>query len=266
MKRGVISGANSAFLAVDSSVNLKSEIGRFDDMMETLGIKLLDTVHCNNVDKTMYSEKGKFEISNYSKRDILTYKNEDKFINYSEKEGYLNYANYYAKTKTKGLDIIKDIEEVKGIMKVGYQHNKQEIFGCITYDKNNEIMEVKDISMGGLNAAIVDSRIILRNLLTVENLKGVAFYHNHPSGDPSPSQEDIGITHRLIKNLKNFDIEYFDHFIIGKEKVFSFVDEVFGYESMNLEYQDLTLAREKEERIEDIMEETKLEDEWELEP
>lgn len=248
MKKGVISGANSAFLAVDSLINLRAKIEIFRNMTETLGIKLIDVMHCNDKDKTMYTEKGKDEINNLSKRSIISYDNENNFIDYSAKEEYLNYTNYYAKKKIKDLHIVKDIKEIKDIMKVGYQHNKQEIFGCIIYNENNQIMEVKDISMGGINAAVVDPRIILRNLINIDELKGVAFYHNHPSGNPSPSKEDVGITHRLIDNLKNFDIEYFDHFIIGKEKVFSFVDEVFGCESMNLEYQNSTFAREEEEK------------------
>lgn len=247
MKKGVIAGANSAFLALDSLFPLKEEIEEIKNMMKTLGLKFIDTMHYNDIDKSMYSMEKKDKIYNPGKQNII-HPNKGNSIEYSEKEEYLNFANFYAKKKVMNLDIIKDIDEIKNIMKIGYQHNKQEVFGCISYDKNNRVIKAEDIALGGLNATIVDPRTVLRNLLTIENLKGVAFYHNHPTGDSSPSNEDINITHRLIDNLNNFNIEYFDHFIIGKEKVFSFVDEVFGCESMNIEYQDWTLTREKEEK------------------
>ena len=55
-----------------------------------------------------------------------------------------------------------------------------------------------------------------RSLLDYQDVKGFAVFHNHPSGNPTPSKEDIAMTQRL-ENMTIFEIEILDHFIVGKE-------------------------------------------------
>jgi DNA repair protein RadC len=63
----------------------------------------------------------------------------------------------------------------------------------------------------------------------------IIFAHNHPSGDPKPSQEDISITRRLVFALRGIDITVHEHIIVGNNCYFSFADE--GYMArMNREY------------------------------
>lgn len=244
IKKGIEAGATHTFLAVDSLMPLKENIEILKDMLDTIMLKTVDTIHYNKNDGSLYSEKGKGKMHGLTEQYIDFYTDEHNPTNYSQKEEYLNFASFYAKEKTKELDIIEDINTIKETLKIGYQHSKQEYFGYIAYDKNNKIIKVAELSRGGISASVVDSRILLRELMFIENLKGIALYHNHPSGNTIPSDEDLNITKRLITVLEDFNIKYFDHFIIGMENVFSFADEVFGFESKNFKYQDLSLSRE----------------------
>lgn len=66
----------------------------------------------------------------------------------------------------------------------------------------------------------------------------MAVFHNHPSGNPTPSRDDIEMTKKIKNVIEIFEIEFLDHFIVGKEKTLSFSQEVSGFQSENLSYQD----------------------------
>ena len=70
----------------------------------------------------------------------------------------------------------------------------------------------------------VDTRKIVRTALD-ENASFVILFHNHPSGDPSPSKADIAETHKLQKALQVFDLKLTDHIIVSDAKFFSFSEE-----------------------------------------
>ena len=88
---------------------------------------------------------------------------------------------------------------------------------------NNTVISREMISMGGLDATTMNKRKIAR-LATMLNANGVIIYHNHPSGNPLPTQSDIQNTEQARDVLKAFDIRLVDHIIITPEKYFSFAD------------------------------------------
>ena len=94
----------------------------------------------------------------------------------------------------------------------------------------------------------------MRETLTTLNLHGVALYHNHPLGDTEPSKEDMDIMRRLKILMTEFDIEYFDKFIIGKEDVLSFSDKIYGFESDNLDYINREIGNELNGEYEEELE------------
>jgi DNA repair protein RadC len=85
---------------------------------------------------------------------------------------------------------------------------------------------IKDmtISEGSLNASILHPREVMIPAIK-ESAASFAVLHNHPSGDPSPSQQDMEITHRLNKTGQIIGIRMVDHIIIGGNEFFSFADE-----------------------------------------
>ncbi len=101
---------------------------------------------------------------------------------------------------------------------------KKEIFKTVLLDGKNRIIKDVTISEGSLTSSIVHPREVF-NPAIKESAATMIFIHNHPSGDPSPSKDDIDITHRLIKASEIIGIKVLDHIIIGDGKYFSFVDE-----------------------------------------
>jgi DNA repair protein RadC len=91
---------------------------------------------------------------------------------------------------------------------------------------NPKLVVIKDmtISEGSLNASIMHPREVMIPAIK-ESAASFAVLHNHPSGDPSPSQQDMEITHRLNKTGQIIGIKMVDHIIIGDNKFFSFSDE-----------------------------------------
>ena len=79
------------------------------------------------------------------------------------------------------------------------------------------------MSIGSLNLSIVHPREVFAEAIKV-NAASVIGVHNHPSGDPTPSREDIMITKRLILAGRIIGIDFLDHMIIGKESYVSFLE------------------------------------------
>jgi DNA repair protein RadC len=91
---------------------------------------------------------------------------------------------------------------------------------------NPKLFVIKDltISEGSLNSSVLHPREVMIPAIK-ESAASFAVIHNHPSGDPSPSQQDMEITHRLNKTGQIIGIKMVDHIIIGDNKFFSFSDE-----------------------------------------
>ena len=101
------------------------------------------------------------------------------------------------------------------------QKEKREIFYVVLLtNKNRKIREVK-ISEGSLTASLVHPREVFNPVIR-DSAAAVVFVHNHPSGDPSPSPEDIEITRRLKEVGEVMGIRVLDHVVIGHDRYFSF--------------------------------------------
>jgi DNA repair protein RadC len=103
------------------------------------------------------------------------------------------------------------------------EKEKRELFYVVLLNnKNRKIREVK-ISEGSLTASLVHPREVYNPVIR-ESAAAVIFVHNHPSGDPAPSQEDIEITRRLKEVGEVMGIRVLDHVVIGLERYYSFSD------------------------------------------
>ena len=80
------------------------------------------------------------------------------------------------------------------------------------------------ISKGTLNYTAIDNRTILRRVL-LNNAAGFILIHNHPSGNPQPSQQDIKMTEKLKKACELMDVKLIDHVIFTDDAFFSFSEE-----------------------------------------
>ncbi|MDO8142791.1 MAG: DNA repair protein RadC [Candidatus Brocadiales bacterium] len=101
---------------------------------------------------------------------------------------------------------------------------KQEVFLAVLLDNKNRIIKIEsDVSAGSLTSSIVHPREAFKAAIR-ESAASVIFVHNHPSGDPEPSKEDIQITNRLVEAGNIVGIKILDHIIIGNEQYVSFKD------------------------------------------
>ncbi len=104
------------------------------------------------------------------------------------------------------------------------KHFKKEVFRTVFLDTKNRVIDYEDISVGSLNASIVHPREVFNRAIK-KSAAGVILMHNHPSGNPSPSNEDINITKRLSQAGDLLGIKVLDHVIIGIGKYFSMKEE-----------------------------------------
>ncbi len=103
---------------------------------------------------------------------------------------------------------------------------KQEHFVVIFLNTKNQVIHRQTVFIGSLNASIVHPREVFREAVK-RAAASIICCHNHPSGDPSPSQEDIQVTKRLAECGKMIGIELLDHLVIGDHKFISLKEK--GY-------------------------------------
>lgn len=119
-------------------------------------------------------------------------------------------AGLAAKGKPKEVEVPDDLyNEVERL-----RYKKQEHFVAILLDAKNRVMRTVEIHVGTLTASLVGPREVFRQAIR-EGASSLIVAHNHPSGDPTPSPEDIEVTRRLVDVGKILDIPVLDHLIVG---------------------------------------------------
>lgn len=97
------------------------------------------------------------------------------------------------------------------------RHQKKEHFVAILLDTQSAVLRRATIHVGTLNASLVGTREVFREAVR-DGACSIIVAHNHPSGDPSPSPEDVRVTRGLVEAGKLLDIPVVDHVIIGDEE------------------------------------------------
>ncbi len=119
-------------------------------------------------------------------------------------------------SKTDARERFSDPERVKSYLRSKYAHLSQERTGALYLDARNRLLRDSECYTGTLDRALVEPRAVLKGAL-LEDAAGVILYHNHPSGDPSPSPEDLEFTRRLRKAAEHLGVRFLDHVIVGRE-------------------------------------------------
>lgn len=119
-------------------------------------------------------------------------------------------SNYIADRK-----IIRTPHDCFEIMKGVYDTCVTEQFNIIMLSTKNHVLGISTISTGSLNASIVHPREVFQPVLLQGMVASIILVHNHPSGDASPSQEDLALTKKLVDAGKLLDIPVLDHIIVG---------------------------------------------------
>ena len=101
---------------------------------------------------------------------------------------------------------------------------KREVFKVLLLSRKNELIKDQDVFLGSLTGSAIYPREII-TLALEHKAASMVFVHNHPSGDPSPSNEDRDLTRSLVWCSKLMTIQVLDHIIIGNNSYYSFADE-----------------------------------------
>ena len=94
------------------------------------------------------------------------------------------------------------------------KYEKREIVKTIILNSKNIIMKIVDVCFGGTNSAILKPKDVLQEAIKIGAPK-IILVHNHPSGDPTPSQSDLDFTNRIYEAASLMGIELLDHIVIG---------------------------------------------------
>ena len=109
--------------------------------------------------------------------------------------------------------MVKSPEDVVKIVKSQLKGKKKEHFLVLCLDTRNRLINCKPVSMGSLDTSIVHPREVFKEAVS-SSAASVIFVHNHPSGDPEPSKEDVELTKRLVKAGEIIGIDVLDHVVV----------------------------------------------------
>lgn len=121
---------------------------------------------------------------------------------------------------------IRNAEDANNLLMEEMRYLRKEVFKTILLDTKNQVIKIVDISMGSLNSSIVHPREVFSEAVKCGS-NSVIFVHNHPSGDPAPSPEDLQTTQRLVNAGNILGIKVLDHIIVGDGRFISFKERDF---------------------------------------
>lgn len=143
-------------------------------------------------------------------------------------------AERYLEKKLIKKDPVNNSKELFDYLYLSIGDKNKECFKAIFLDAKNKIIAAQTLFTGTLTASSVYPREVIRSALD-HHAAALIFAHNHPSGDPMPSNEDISLTRQLVFAGRMMDIKIHEHLIIGDRRYYSLADE--GYIArMNNEY------------------------------
>ena len=111
---------------------------------------------------------------------------------------------------------IKSPEDVYSLVSLDMEDKSQEVIKTIILNRKNIVQAIITNAIGGQSKIIITPKEILSEPIK-QMASSIILVHNHPSGDPSPSKEDINFTSNIINLASLFDIDVLDHLVIGKK-------------------------------------------------
>ena len=118
------------------------------------------------------------------------------------------------------IEVIREPGDAFRFAMPHFLHVSKEHFAVLILNTKNHVIGLRDISIGSLTASIVHPREVFQEAIK-NSAASIILLHNHPSGDPTPSKEDIAVTQRLVKAGTIMDIPVLDHVVIGDHRYVS---------------------------------------------
>ena len=159
-------------------------------------------------------------INNYSVEDILKIKGLGKGTITKLEALWELYNRFSINKKLEKNYIISKPEDIYDLVKDDMKYFEQEHFRILMLNTKNIVINIKDIFIGASNSSVIETRKVFKEALKY-NAKNITICHNHPSGDPNPSKEDVNISLRIKEAGKIIGIDLLDHIIIGDNRFIS---------------------------------------------
>jgi DNA repair protein RadC len=124
---------------------------------------------------------------------------------------------------------VRSPADVATLLQLQMSHLDQEHLRVVLLDTKNHVMGIREVYKGSLNSSLIRISEVFRDAVR-ENCASVIVAHNHPSGDPTPSPEDVRVTQDLVRAGKLLDIDVLDHLVIGKGAFVSLRQRKLGFD------------------------------------
>jgi DNA repair protein RadC len=124
--------------------------------------------------------------------------------------------------------VIQSPEDAAALLLYEMGALEQEHLRVLLLDTRNRVLRTVEVYRGSLNSSMIRIGEIFREAIRT-NAAAIIVAHNHPSGDPTPSPEDVRVTKALVESGKLLDIEVLDHLIIGKNRYVSLKSKGLGF-------------------------------------
>lgn len=167
----------------------------------------------------LYEERGMAALASASPQDLSKVKGigDVKAVTIA---AAIEIGKRLASWESAGKPVIRSPKDVADLLMPRLRYEQREQFQVVLLSTKNHVLSMPVISVGSLNASIVHPREVFKEALTY-SAASMILVHNHPSGDPSPSSEDIHLTKELVQAGKILSISVLDHVIIGDNKYVS---------------------------------------------
>ncbi len=124
---------------------------------------------------------------------------------------------------------VRSPEDVANLLQAEMSLLEQEELRLVLLNTKNQVLAISQVYKGSVNTSLIRVSELFREAVR-ENCPALVVVHNHPSGDPTPSPEDIKITEQIVTAGKLLDIEVLDHLIIGHQRYVSLKERGLGFD------------------------------------
>ena len=124
---------------------------------------------------------------------------------------------------------IKSPSDIAVLLHERYAMADREIFVVVLLDTKNTVLAIDPVAVGSLDSAMISMREVFKSAIMI-GAAAIIVAHNHPSGDPTPSPEDVAITRQIASAGKLLDIELLDHIVLGSASHVSLRDRGLGFD------------------------------------
>ena len=217
------------------------EISKNDRPMEKMLVNGVDSLSNNELLAILIGSGTRNKNAIVMADEILRVNNSGKSLLYSSVDRLMQIEGIGLSKATRifaGLELGKRLSKADKIDRMSltspdsvadylfdhYRNAVKEEFCILLLDSKSKLIGLKTVSIGILNQTLVHPREVFRDAI-LSSANSIILSHNHPSGDPTPSSEDILITDRLIRAGDYIGIRVLDHIVIGENKYISFKEK-----------------------------------------